>query len=35
VGDIAVVKLWRFDPSKLVEYSQKEMEAMLIGLLIS
>jgi hypothetical protein len=29
VGDTAVVKLWRFDPSKI----QNEVEAMLIGLL--
>ena len=32
VGDAAVVKLWRFDPSKIVEYSRNEVEAMLIDL---
>ena len=32
VGDTAIVKLWRFDPSKIVEYSRNEVEAMLIGL---
>ena len=34
VGDTAVVKLWRFDPSKIVEYSRNEVEAMLIDLSI-
>ena len=32
VGDTAIVKLWRFDPSKIVEYSRNEVEAMLIDL---
>ena len=32
VGDNAVVKLWRFDPSKIVKYSRNEVEAMLIDL---
>ena len=32
VGDTAVVKLWRFDPPKTVEYSWNEVEAMLIDL---
>lgn len=32
VGDAAVVKLWRFDSSKIVEYSRKEVETMMIGL---
>ena len=32
VGDTAIVKLWRFDPSKIVEYSWNEVEAMLIDL---
>ena len=32
VGDTAVVKLWRFDPSKIMEYSRNEVEAMLIDL---
>ena len=32
VGDAAVVKLWRFDPSKIVEYSRNEIEAVLVGL---
>ena len=32
VGDTTVVKLWRFDPSKIMEYSQNEVEAMLIDL---
>ena len=27
VGDTAVVKLWRFDPSKIMEYSRSEVEA--------
>ena len=32
VEDTVVVKLWRFDPSKIVEYSRNEVEAMLIDL---
>ena len=32
VGDTAVVKLWRFDLSKILEYSWNEVEAMLIDL---
>ena len=32
VEDIVVVKLWRFDPSKIVEYSRNEVEAILIDL---
>ena len=32
VEDIVVVKLWRFDPSKIVEYFRNEVEAMLIDL---
>ena len=34
VGDTAIVKLWRFDPSKIVEYSRNEVEAVLIDLSI-
>ena len=32
VGDTAIVKLWRVDPSKIVDYSRNEVEATLIGL---
>ena len=32
VGDTAVVKLWRFDSSKIVEYTRNEVEAMIIDL---
>ena len=32
VGDAAVVKLWRFERSKIVDYSRNEVEAVLIDL---
>ena len=32
VGDAAVMKQWRYDPFKVVDYSWNEVEAMLIDL---
>ena len=32
VGDTEVTKLWRFDSTKIVEYSRNEVETMLISL---
>ena len=32
VGDTAVVKLWRFDASKIAEYTRNDVEAMIVDL---